>query len=121
MTMHVYKIIHKDSGQVYVGLTAHKRWRQHVRMARRSVRLARAMQAFGVDRFEFEVIETVPTYKLGVERQIYWIAKFKQMGPVYNVRSVSYEHRVKLSQAQLQKPYSAETRAKIRAASEAQP
>ena len=95
MTVYVYKITHLDSGRVYVGLTVKRdpldRWVRHVSEAQKDSAkwpIARAMHAHGADRFQFEVIETVETHAFGVERERYWIARFKETNPsgVYNVR-----------------------------------
>ena len=77
------------------------------------------MQAHGIERFKFEVIETVSTYEVGIAREIYWIAEYKKLAPgvyntVYGVRGVlSYEHRSKLSRTLRGRKLSTPPRAKI--------
>ena len=143
--MHVYKITHKDSGRVYIGLTTdvRKRWRRLVsealRIDSKERKITRAIREHGVDQFEIEVIETVQDLKQAIEREIYWIAKFRAAkAGVYNETyggegAFSAEHRAKMSEthrgkkpsaknraallaARLGKPLSAEHRAKIGAA-----
>ena len=90
--MHVYKITHRNSGRVYIGATvlkdAQARWEQHVKAARAgrpTSKFHRTMKKHGVDQFEFEVIETAEAYQTLIERENYWIAKFKETETgVYN-------------------------------------
>ena len=121
----IYKITHRGSGRVYVGLTdkPNKRWISHLSAAKRgsraSLAITRAMHEHGIEHFDFEILETTSTYEDAIQREIYWIAKLKKLEPgVYNKMSggtgpVSHGHRAKMSAAHRGKTVSTETRTKI--------
>lgn len=88
---YIYKITNKINNMMYVGLTTKKRptdrFSQHRYLARhpeqekgRSSYLHRAMADYGVDNFDFEVIEEVDDALLE-EREKYWTAYYDCKAP----------------------------------------
>ena len=83
-TYTVYAIVHKTTGQTYIGLTGTKlkvRWRAHVSKALNHSRgspIERAIREHGPDQFELKVLETAETYEQGVKRENHWIRELKK-------------------------------------------
>lgn len=73
----MYKITCSVTGKVYVGQTGDPclRWRAHKNSVRSKTNhpLRNAMIHYGVENFQFEVIEKCPTNDVD-EREVYWIA-----------------------------------------------
>lgn len=80
---YIYKITNLVNNKAYIGQTidpVQKRWKEHIYAAYREkddnrYYLHRAISKYGVDNFNFEIIEEVPNEQLD-EREIYYIAKW---------------------------------------------
>ena len=88
----IYKIINKINKKCYIGQTKNspeRRWTEHKRDSKEGNNyLYNAMRKYGIENFEFEVIESdIPIEKLN-EREIYWIEQynsFSDYGKGYNL------------------------------------
>lgn len=86
---YIYKIQNKLNNTVYIGQTiqdVHVRWRRHICDAftmDSQTYFHRALRKYGVNNFDFSVIEQIPNYLLN-ERQIYWIAFYDSYKHGYN-------------------------------------
>lgn len=77
---YIYKITNKVNGKGYVGQTTwpiQKRWNQHIADAtgnnkKKLYLIHHALLKYGVDNFNFNIVETIPDNKLD-EREKYWI------------------------------------------------
>ncbi len=93
----IYKITNKVNNKMYVGQSRNieQRLKDHKLVCReRNVLLKRALKKYGVENFNYEIIEECELNKLD-EREIYWISKLK---PEYNLDSGgsgSPNHKVK--------------------------
>lgn len=82
----VYKIVHRTTGQCYVGSSVdhERRWRRHredLHCGRHhNTALLRAWKKYGPGAFDFVVVEECPTSRLR-DRERYWI---KELAPAYN-------------------------------------
>ena len=115
----IYRIKHKESGKSYIGLSVdiHARWKQHRSFAKTGRRSAiyNALAKYGVDAFEFDVLEECPPEQLEQKERI-WIAKLNTVQNGYNLtlggesnKEVSAETKAKLSIANTGKKQSKET------------
>lgn len=105
----IYKIQHKETGKVYIGLSVdiHARWKQHRSFSRHNGRSAihNALRKYGIDAFDFSVIEECD--RLLIEsREQYWIQHYNSMVDGYNLTAggeqskiVSVETRQKIAQS----------------------
>lgn len=79
MSMGIYKITNKVNGKMYVGQSVNieKRWYQHKNSCEKGLDTAlyRAMREYGVENFEFEVIEECLEEELN-EKEIYYIGRY---------------------------------------------
>jgi len=106
----IYKIVHKESGKCYVGLSVNikNRWKSHKSFAKpdgRRSAIYNAMRKYGVDAFEFEVLEYCDKEVLE-EKERFWIKNLDSVNSGYNLtwggesnKDVSEETRKKLSVA----------------------
>ena len=80
----IYKVTNKDNGKVYIGPSVEigKRWRQHM-TAKDDIYFHKAIQKYGVENFEWEVIEQCKKKDLD-EREIYWIEYYDSFNKGYN-------------------------------------
>lgn len=82
---HIYKITNKITDTVYIGFTTrepNKRWVQHKNYHKTyDFQLYRAMRKYGVDNFEFKVIEECDNCS---EREVYWIQEYDSYSTGYN-------------------------------------
>jgi len=123
----IYCITQRTSGKVYVGqsIDVHKRISRHKNPKRKNHHaIGLAILKYGVEEFDFEVIETCRRDDLNI-REVYWINTLGTMSPYgYNLNggggaatSVSEETRAKMVESwKSRKPASDETREKIRLA-----
>lgn len=81
----IYKITNKINGKFYIGLSNNikRRWSEHKtpKNINRATNIAKAFRKYGIENFEFEVIEICEADKLA-EREMYHIEKLK---PEYNM------------------------------------
>jgi group I intron endonuclease len=80
----IYKITHVDSGKVYIGQSVDigERWKQHAKRGcgadtLTNNKLYPAIMEFGIDRFQFEVVETTNDVTKLSEMEKYWQEFFK--------------------------------------------
>ena len=80
----IYKITNKVNGKVYIGQSRDikRRWYEHRKVKgdydRHSYPLYSAIEKYGIDNFEFEIIEQCEIDELN-NREIYWIDKFNAL------------------------------------------
>lgn len=83
--MIIYKVTNKVSGKIYVGQTIHsleKRRKQHEESALggyNEMVFGRALKKYGVENFEWEIIDTAETVDELNEKEIYWIDKLESL------------------------------------------
>ena len=90
----IYKIVNKINNKIYIGrsLNIEKRFREHKHAEKAKVPhpypIARAINKYGIDNFEFMIIEVVTDYMKLDERELYWINHYKSNDPSYgyNIR-----------------------------------
>jgi len=92
----IYAIANNDSGKVYVGSTAtsfKKRWAEHRAGLRgnyhHNSHLQAAWARYGEGAFEFVICEYVDDPDRLIEREQYWLDKFRLMCAVYNMGVVA--------------------------------
>ena len=80
----IYKVTNKINGKVYIGQSVDigKRWRQHM-TAKDDIYFHKAIQKYGVENFEWEVIEQCKRKDLD-EREIHWIEYYDSFNKGYN-------------------------------------
>ena len=80
----IYKVTNKINGKVYIGQSVDigRRWRQHM-TAEVDTYFHKAIQKYGVENFEWEVIEQCKKKDLD-EREIYWIEYYDSFNKGYN-------------------------------------
>lgn len=87
----IYKIVNKINNKVYVGqtiLNVKDRWDRHRSLgiknkAEQNMPIKRAFKKYGIENFEFSVIEEIPKECLN-EREIYWIEYYNSYYEGYN-------------------------------------
>jgi group I intron endonuclease len=97
MAIGIYKIVHKESGKVYIGqsvdidrrIKAHSNW---IKNPTRNINryLYNYAKKYGVDSFDFSVIEECDISMLD-EREMYWFNEFKDI--CFNVRPTPVTNR----------------------------
>lgn len=116
----VYKITNTETGRVYIGQTIKSlsaRWSCHKAAARmgRTNLLCQDLRLYNYDtsKLVMEVLEGTDSL---VEREAYWIAYYKNIGPVYNMTdgppSFTKESREKQQESIKNYKWSAERRAR---------
>ena len=87
----IYKITNKINGHAYIGYAKdiEERWKEHIRASKNDTRQASkllylAFNKYGIDNFNFEVIEQCSLEQLQ-EREIYWIEYFDTFNNGYNM------------------------------------
>lgn len=80
----IYKVTNKVNGKVYIGQSVDigRRWRQHM-TAEDDIYFHKAIQKYGVENFEWEVIEKCKKSELD-ERESYWIEYYDSFNKGYN-------------------------------------
>ena len=80
----IYKVTNKINGKVYIGQSVDigRRWRQHM-TAKDDIYFHKAIQKYGVENFEWEVIEKCKKSELD-ERESYWIEYYDSFNNGYN-------------------------------------
>lgn len=84
MACGIYKIENKINGHIYIGQSINitARWRRHREM-KGEYTITKAFKKYGLENFEFSVIEECPREELN-EREIYWIAYYNSYQDGYN-------------------------------------
>ena len=123
--MIIYKIHHKETGEVYIGQTCQPLKRRigcHMRQPGCS-RLNRALRKYGMDAFTVEVIDSATSRSALNLLESAWIAAYDCVSPKgYNLMTggsapvVSDETRARMAEAHKGSTCSEETKAKISAA-----
>ena len=80
----IYKVTNKINGKVYIGQSVDigRRWHEHM-AAKDDIYFHKAIQKYGVENFEWEVIEKCKKKDLD-EREIYWIEYYDSFNKGYN-------------------------------------
>lgn len=85
---YIYKITNKLNQKVYIGKTLRDpkiRWREHIEDSRHpDLPLQRAFDKYGIEAFEFTVLEQINDDSLLNEREKYYINKFNSYKKGYN-------------------------------------
>lgn len=79
----IYKITNKVNGKCYIGQSndIHRRWKQELAPnAKLNPHLARAFEKYGIDNFEFEIIEECQRERLN-EREQFYIEIYHSIDP----------------------------------------
>ena len=98
MTYYIYKITNKINNKCYIGQSVNVpvRWRGHkssagcVKRGEKTIQnndvqiIHLALAKYGIDNFEFKVIEEVDTQEQANERETYWVAHFNSFNGGYN-------------------------------------
>ena len=108
----IYKITNKVNGMCYIGQSVNieKRWRKHKSVYGNpnaheyDYYLYRAMRKYGIDNFDFEVIEECSSDLLN-DKEKYWIEKYDSYRNGYNQTAggESGGHSIKISISQLER------------------
>jgi len=138
----IYKAINRINGKVYIGKTINgleRRISAHLRKKNGSY-FSSALRKYGIQNFEFAIIDTAESNDVLLEKEIYWIKQFNSMTPNgYNLtqggqgsngwvisdeskkkmsiskkgKSLSEEHKRKISKAGKGRIFSAEHRIRL--------
>tara|TARA_Y100000310_G_scaffold132500_1_gene131516 strand:- start:311 stop:847 length:537 start_codon:yes stop_codon:yes gene_type:complete len=76
----VYLITNKINGKGYVGMTTmgDSRWKDHIRQSRKDVPLQLVdikIKEYGIDNFDYEILEECKSWEELQKREIHWIDK----------------------------------------------
>jgi len=82
MKYYIYIILNKINNKIYVGKTKNpkERWQKHLSSARTGIGyflIHRALNKYGINNFDFTIIEEVNTEEDAFIREIFWIAHYK--------------------------------------------
>lgn len=130
----IYRFKNKVNGKVYIGQTTkplRKRVIQHMTNSRPTTNVKKtyfhnALNKYGFENFDLDIIERCASQKELDEREIYWIAYYKSTDKKYGYntdtggrngslgRKLSEEHRAKLLAANLGHHRSEETKEQLR-------
>lgn len=98
--MIIYTFKNKVNGKVYVGQTCRtfkERMGEHLR--HKDTTLGKALAKYGIDNFEYKIIDEAETIEELNEKEIFWIKKLNSMAPNgYNLceggdNTLGYTHR----------------------------
>lgn len=86
----IYLILNKINQKIYVGQSRDimRRWSKHRTELHLTTHLVRAFLKYGLENFQFVVLEYCPIYKLNT-REIYWVKAFKATNPKYGYNKIS--------------------------------
>jgi len=78
---YIYKVINLINGKIYIGKAENveERWQKHLSSARtnRGFVFHKAINKYGKDNWDISIIEKCESEKIALEREIFWIAKYK--------------------------------------------
>ena len=93
-TKGIYAIRNKITGCAYIGqsvVSIENRWSSHIAVLKKGKHTNKFLQddwdKYGIDNYEFIILEEVDDKSKIDEREIYWIAKYKEDGKAFNQRS----------------------------------
>lgn len=93
----IYKITNQCNGKIYIGQSKdiEERWKEHKRkMQVRNTQLYQAMRLFGVENFNFEVIEECSLDQLN-EKEKFYIHKYDSLNNGYNMSIIeNKQHKI---------------------------
>lgn len=96
----IYLITNKINGHCYVGqsIDIKRRWRDHRKSIEQDAPLYLAFRKYGIDNFEFSVLEECQPEELN-DKEIYYIEKFNSYYNGYNqtLGGSQYSHNVKIT------------------------
>lgn len=82
----IYKITNKLNNKIYIGQSVNikRRWQEHIYDNRKNSLIHLAIQKYGKDNFDFEVIELCEQKELDTKEQ-YWINYYQSFDKGYNL------------------------------------
>lgn len=86
----IYKIENKINGKVYIGQTNNpvKRFQQHMNLKRRETLIKKAINKYGVENFEFDIIDYAYNRKHADILEINFIKQYNSIMPIgYNMKT----------------------------------
>ena len=89
----IYKITFKYDGRMYIGssINIHNRWYNHKKLNSGQV-ICRALKKYGIENFDWDIIETVSDLSKLTEREQYYLDYFKPFVDLhqgFNVRKIA--------------------------------
>jgi group I intron endonuclease len=119
---HIYKIVNRVNGKLYVGQTIDPcgRWRQHRSCRTTNMAITRAMIKHGVENFVFEIIDFATNQKEVDALEMAWIERLNSLvtGHGYNLQAggnsspKTNDFKEKISAANSRRVWTKESRAK---------
>ena len=93
-TKGIYAIRNKITGCAYIGqsvVSIENRWSSHIAVLKKGKHTNKFLQddwdKYGIDNYEFIILEEVDDKSKIDEREIYWIVKYKEDGKAFNQQS----------------------------------
>ena len=93
--MGVYCIVNKINGKSYIGSTSisfRKRFNHHRNLLKRNLHknshLQRAWNLYGVENFDFNILEVIDNVEMVLDREQYWIDSF-DFSKLYNINKLA--------------------------------
>lgn len=84
--MIIYKALNKDSGKIYIGKTIRNLKQRIAEHLHQGSRFGNALRKYGVQAFEWSIIDSTDCKELLIEKEIYWIGYLNSKIPFgYNV------------------------------------
>lgn len=81
---YIYQILNLNNGKIYVGRTErpNKRWKEHQEVAKSNSYknkklIHKAITKYGVNSFEFRIIQVLESFNDAVNAEVYWIQYYK--------------------------------------------
>ena len=84
----IYKIKNKINNKIYIGQSKNiiQRWEQHKRnLSPSCTKLNNAFKKYGIENFEFSIIEEISNSELLTTREQYWIEYYDSIKNGYNI------------------------------------
>ena len=83
MSCGIYKYLNKITGEIYIGQSVNIERRYSAHKNQKILAIDKAIQQYGIENFEFEILEECSVDKLN-EREIFWIKYYKSYEKGYN-------------------------------------